>query len=139
MRPAKFGFGTYRVNTKNEEHYKSLYRAITGGISLIDTSSNYNGGWSEVLIGNVLSDLINENKIKRDNITLITKGGYIQIYPPLLVDVPSSTRGYARQPHGSHAYYLASGSSFQPAIAENGRQAVAKSPQFWGYLASKKR
>lgn len=78
MKPAKFGFGTYRVNTKNEEHYKSLYRAIAGGISLIDTSSNYNGGWSEVLIGNVLSDLLNENKIKRDNITLVTKGGYIQ-------------------------------------------------------------
>jgi aryl-alcohol dehydrogenase-like predicted oxidoreductase len=78
MKPAKIGFGTYRIYDNNDEHYKSLYKALTGGVTLIDTSSNYNNGQSELVTGNVISDLINEKKIRRSDITLITKGGYIQ-------------------------------------------------------------
>lgn len=78
MKTAKFGFGTYRVNNKNEEHYKSMYKALLGGVRLIDTSSNYYHGQSEILTGQVISDLISENKISRADITLVTKGGYIQ-------------------------------------------------------------
>lgn len=78
MTPAKIGFGCYRVDYRVEEHYKSLYKAVLGGITTIDTSANYSDGGSEVLVGNVITDLINENRIIRDNVTLITKAGYIQ-------------------------------------------------------------
>lgn len=61
-----------------KEHYNSLYKAIISGIRLIDTASNYSDGASEILVGNVLSDLITEGKISRKDITLITKAGYIQ-------------------------------------------------------------
>lgn len=78
MKPAEIGFGCYRIDYRVEEHYKSLYKAILGGITLIDTSANYSDGGSEVLVGNVITDLINENKIIRDDITIVTKAGYIQ-------------------------------------------------------------
>ncbi len=72
------GFGSYRVSSKIEEHYSSLRKAITEGIDLIDTSANYADGESEILIGRVLKDLISENIIRREDITLVTKAGYIQ-------------------------------------------------------------
>lgn len=78
MAPAKIGFGCYRTDYRVEEHYKSLYKAIRGGITTIDTSSNYADGGSEILVGNVVTDLINENRITRDDITIVTKAGYIQ-------------------------------------------------------------
>ncbi len=62
----------------NKEHYNSLYKAILSGIRLIDTASNYSDTYSEILVGNVLSDLIKEGKIYRKDLTIITKVGFIQ-------------------------------------------------------------
>ena len=78
MQFSKIGFGCYRIDHRVEDHNKALYKALTNGISLIDTSSNYADGRSEILVGNVLSDLTTNNKLKREDITLVTKGGYIQ-------------------------------------------------------------
>lgn len=75
---SKIGFGCYRINTGAVQHYDSLRKALLSGVNLIDTSSNYSMGGSESLVGNVLNELISENKIKREDITLVTKGGYIQ-------------------------------------------------------------
>lgn len=75
---AQIGFGTYRIDHITPEHYQALYKAIEGGIKTIDTSSNYTDGESEKVVGNVITDLISEGKIKREDITIITKGGYIQ-------------------------------------------------------------
>ena len=78
MQLSKSGFGTYRTDISIKDHYNALYKALTNGINVIDTSSNYANGRSEELVGKIISDLISENKIKRQNIFLITKGGYIQ-------------------------------------------------------------
>ena len=78
MQFSNIGFGCYRVDHRVENHYKAMHKALTSGVSLIDTSSNYSDGRSEILVGNVISDLITENKLKRKDITLVTKGGYIQ-------------------------------------------------------------
>ncbi len=78
MNISKFGFGCYRVDDRVEEHYNSLRKAILNGITVIDTSANYSDGRSEILVGNVISDLVSENKINREDVTIITKGGYIQ-------------------------------------------------------------
>lgn len=75
---SKIGFGCYRIDDRVEEHYNALRKAITGGITVIDTSANYADGRSEILVGNVVSDLISENIIKREDITIVTKGGYMQ-------------------------------------------------------------
>jgi aryl-alcohol dehydrogenase-like predicted oxidoreductase len=72
------GFGAYRVDYRVREHFESLEYAISKGINLIDTSANYSDGGSEILIGNVLGDLINQEKILREEIVIVSKGGYLQ-------------------------------------------------------------
>ena len=72
------GFGAYRVDYRVREHFESLEYAVSKGINLIDTSANYSDGGSEILIGNVLGDLINNNKILREEIVIVSKGGYLQ-------------------------------------------------------------
>ncbi len=75
---SKIGYGTYRVHDQNEEHAETLETAIEAGCNLIDTSSNYTDGGSETLIGVVLQKMISANKIKREEIILVSKVGYMQ-------------------------------------------------------------
>ncbi|HEX5316794.1 MAG TPA: aldo/keto reductase, partial [Candidatus Kapabacteria bacterium] len=72
----------------------ALAKAIRMGVNIIDTSSNYAGGSSERLIGEVLAGLITSEekitqsaptplrsggeRIKREEIIVVSKGGYIQ-------------------------------------------------------------
>ncbi len=75
---SRAGFGTYRTAIGIEVHEQALRKAVLSGINLIDTASCYAFGDSEILIGSVLEDLANENKISADEIVLITKAGYIE-------------------------------------------------------------
>lgn len=70
------GFGSYRVSIKSNEHTEALKQAIQAGIKLIDTSSNYTDGQSELLIGKVLKEMGLSHSPKRP--ILVTKAGYIQ-------------------------------------------------------------
>lgn len=72
------GFGCYRIDYRVEEHQKSLEKAILEGVTLIDTSANYADGKSEILVGQVCKKLIDENKIKLEDLIVVTKAGYIQ-------------------------------------------------------------
>lgn len=72
------GFGGYRIDEGIPQHKNALELALLSGINLIDTSSNYADGGSEILIGKVLNKLISENKIERENIVVVSKGGYLQ-------------------------------------------------------------
>lgn len=75
---SKIGYGTYRVHDQDEAQTETLETAIEAGCNLIDTSSNYTDGGSETLIGNVLQKMISANKIKREEIILVSKVGYMQ-------------------------------------------------------------
>lgn len=78
------GFGGYRIGTSNPDHEAALRAALQGGITLIDTSTNYGNGQSEQLIGRVLSalpDSKNTTEVNVDvsrNIQVVTKVGYVQ-------------------------------------------------------------
>lgn len=73
------GFGAYRVDYRYKGFSEALAYAVKKGINLIDTSSNYSDGGSEVLIGSVLDQLINtEQSLSREEIVIVTKGGYLQ-------------------------------------------------------------
>lgn len=72
------GFGSYRISSKIEQHHHALEKALRNGINLIDTSSNYADGESEILIGNVIKKLLSTNEFKREDFIIVTKGGYIQ-------------------------------------------------------------
>ncbi len=72
------GFGSYRVDYRVNEHFTALEYALLNGINIIDTSANYSDGGSEILIGNVLWKLIQENKLIHSEVVIVSKGGYIQ-------------------------------------------------------------
>jgi len=72
------GFGAYRIDYRVNEHFNALEYAVSNGINLIDTSANYSDGGSEVLIGNVLEQMINNGKLLREEIVIVSKGGYLQ-------------------------------------------------------------
>jgi len=72
------GFGGYRIDDGNSSHKKALIKALLAGINLIDTSSNYADGGSEILVGKVINQLFSENKLSRDELIIVTKGGYMQ-------------------------------------------------------------
>lgn len=72
------GFGGYRIDISVPGHRKALEKALQNGINLIDTSANYADGGSERLIGSVLADLFQEGRLRRDQIVLVSKAGYLQ-------------------------------------------------------------
>jgi len=72
------GFGGYRVHHNSVEHAKALRYAMLNGFNLIDTSSNYGDGGSEMLIGNLLHEMFERNELERDEVTVVSKVGYVQ-------------------------------------------------------------
>ena len=72
------GFGCYRVNAGVAAHANALEKALTGGINVIDTSANYTDGGSEKMVGEVLCDLIESGRIAREQVVVVSKGGYLQ-------------------------------------------------------------
>jgi len=75
---SQIGFGGYRVYEKSKEHADALEYALLNGVNIIDTSSNYTGGKSERLIGNTLKQMLQEGEINREDVLIISKGGYVQ-------------------------------------------------------------
>lgn len=76
------GFGSYRIGYGKVHNYpeceNALYYALEQGLNIIDTSTNYGFGQSELLIGKILKKLIEENKLKRENVVITSKVGYMQ-------------------------------------------------------------
>lgn len=72
------GFGCYRADPRVVEHRLALKQALSSGINLIDTSSNYADGGSEALVGMVLQELFKEGALERGQVVVVTKAGYLQ-------------------------------------------------------------
>ena len=75
---SKIGFGGYRIHEFDPDHREALKRALLGGCNLIDTSTNYTDGSSERLVGEVIRELIDSSQLRRDEVVIITKVGYVQ-------------------------------------------------------------
>lgn len=84
---SKLGLGTFNKEPYKEENYVFHYiegvkQAIKSGINLIDTASNYRYGQSEKEIGIALKELFDEKEVKREELIVCSKGGFIQLdYP----------------------------------------------------------
>jgi aryl-alcohol dehydrogenase-like predicted oxidoreductase len=79
LRISSIGIGTYLGSASKEDdalYAQSISLAIQNGINSIDTASNYRGGRSEVVIGEVINSLISSGKIQRDELIVATKGGF---------------------------------------------------------------
>ena len=73
----KVGFGSYRIGYETM-HSNALRAALLGGMNLIDTASNYMNGESERTIGRMLGTLVQNGELSRDEVVLMSKGGYLQ-------------------------------------------------------------
>jgi len=68
--------GTFKGESNeqiDEKYAESITSAVKLKINVVDTAINYRNQHSEKVIGNLLK----ENKLKREDIFIITKGGYI--------------------------------------------------------------
>ncbi len=72
------GFGCYRVDDRVPQHADALRKALLLGVNLIDTSTNYGDGHSEILVGKVLEQVLSSGFIDREQIVVVTKAGYVQ-------------------------------------------------------------
>ena len=78
LRVAAIGFGGYRVDDETPLHAQALERALRGGCNLIDTSTHYGDGGSERMIGQTLKRLVEAEDLRRDEVVVVTKAGYVQ-------------------------------------------------------------
>jgi uncharacterized protein YyaL (SSP411 family)/aryl-alcohol dehydrogenase-like predicted oxidoreductase len=74
----RLGFGTYRVDMQNADHRGALTTALRTSVNLVDTSTNYTDGDSERLVGSVLAELVAAREVRREEIIVVSKIGYIQ-------------------------------------------------------------
>ena len=84
---SKLGLGTFNKEPYKEENYVFHYiagvkEAVKNGINLIDTASNYRYGESEKEIAIALKELMEEENIKREELIICSKGGFIQLEYP---------------------------------------------------------
>ena len=77
-RVSRVGFGGYRVDDRSEVHREALREALVAGVSLVDTSTNYADGHSEILVGEVVRDVVARGSARREDLVLVTKAGYVQ-------------------------------------------------------------
>lgn len=57
----------------------ALRQSLTHGVNLVDTAINYRCQRSERVIGHVLQELIGEGQLRRDEVVLCTKAGYVPL------------------------------------------------------------
>jgi len=75
---SRVGFGGYRVDDDTDVHREALARALVAGCNVVDTSTNYTDGGSERLIGAALADAIRAGSLRRDEVIVVSKAGYVQ-------------------------------------------------------------
>jgi aryl-alcohol dehydrogenase-like predicted oxidoreductase len=80
MSVSSLGIGTYLgdEDAATDAAYADAIRAaVVGGINLVDTAVNYRCQRSERVIGGVIAELSNSGQVRREQIVIATKGGYI--------------------------------------------------------------
>jgi aryl-alcohol dehydrogenase-like predicted oxidoreductase len=85
--------GTYlgdSDDTTDALYADSVRSALESGVNMIDTAINYRCQRSERVIGRVVQELLSEASIRRDEIVLCTKAGYV----PLDGCAPASRQEY---------------------------------------------
>jgi aryl-alcohol dehydrogenase-like predicted oxidoreductase len=90
---SSIGLGTYLGEPDDEadaEYTKAVTCALRSGINLLDTAINYRHQRSERNIGAALKSLVSSGGIRRDEVFVCTKAGYLSFDG----NIPSDPRGY---------------------------------------------
>jgi aryl-alcohol dehydrogenase-like predicted oxidoreductase len=92
-RLSTLGLGTYlgREDAVTDSLYqKAVERAVERGVNVIDTAINYRNQRSERAVGAALAAAIRRGAVKRDEVVITTKGGYLALDG----DAPADPREY---------------------------------------------
>src|SRR5579864_2917032 len=87
------GLGTYlgEANERVDAQYRAaIATALRSGINLLDTAINYRHQRSERAIGTVLAELAAGGELRRDEVLVCTKAGFLAFDG----DMPADMRGY---------------------------------------------
>ncbi|NOT56044.1 MAG: aldo/keto reductase [Deltaproteobacteria bacterium] len=93
---SSIGLGTYLGDPtpRTDALYTAAIRqALAGGCNVLDAAINYRHQRSERVIGQVLTALVREGLLQREEIVVATKGGYIAFDG----DVPPDPRAYVQE------------------------------------------
>ena len=87
------GIGTYLGDedpTTDEQYRDAVVRVLERGMNVVDTAVNYRHQRSERAIGQALATLVTQGALRREEVVLATKGGFI----PFDGAVPSNPGAY---------------------------------------------
>lgn len=90
---SSIGSGSYLGEPEAETdrlYEEALRTALLSGVNVMDSAINYRAQRSERSFGNALLGLVREGKIRREEIIVCTKGGFL----PFDGEYPSDERGY---------------------------------------------
>ena len=76
------GSGSYLGDCTDDEdarYHASVRAAISGGVNVIDTASNYRCQRSERAVGHAIVEAIASGEVRRDELLVCTKGGYVAL------------------------------------------------------------
>jgi aryl-alcohol dehydrogenase-like predicted oxidoreductase len=93
---SSIGIGTYLgpPSAQSDADYSTAIKhALTAGLNVVDTASNYRFQRSERAIGLALAELFEAQSIARDEVVVCTKGGYI----PFDCEYPRDPNRYIRE------------------------------------------
>lgn len=75
---SSLGFGCYRIDDDDPIYSAAMELALNSGVNLIDTSTNYGDGESEVCVGSVIEEGIKKGTWTREALVVVSKVGYVQ-------------------------------------------------------------
>ncbi|MFA6189556.1 MAG: aldo/keto reductase [Sulfuricurvum sp.] len=92
------GIGTYKPEPYKEDNYiinyaDAIKTALRNGINFIDTAINYRYQMSEREIGEALGEMIDSGEIKREEVIIASKAGFI----PLDFPFPNNPYGWIQE------------------------------------------
>ncbi len=92
------GIGTYKAEPYKEDNYiinyaEAIKTALRSGIHFIDTAINYRYQMSEREIGEALGEMISSGEIRREEVIIASKGGFI----PLDFPFPNNPYGWIEE------------------------------------------
>ena len=76
------GIGSYLgdcTDDEDERYRLSVHEALRSGVNVVDTASNYRCQRSERAVGHAVVEAIASGEVRRDEIVVCTKGGYVAL------------------------------------------------------------
>jgi len=80
---SSIGYGTQIGGSTDEvdaRYRLTLAEAIRHGCNVLDTASSYRAQRSEIVLGHALAALVNRGECRRDEVIVMSKGGFISYY-----------------------------------------------------------